>query len=109
MVVVLGVALMALNVIIMPAAIVSDIHARSDEKIRSTKDGNILYVGGTGPDNYTTIQDAIDDADNGDTIMVYPGHYNESLVIKKIGAVIWKGMEKHCYQWRCKTCYPDRE
>lgn len=83
MMVVLGVTLMALNVAIMPAAIVSDIHARSDEKIRSASDGNILHVGGTGPDNYTTIQDAIDDADNGDTIMVYPGHYNESLVIKK--------------------------
>ena len=28
----------------------------------------ILYVGGTGSDNYTTIQNAIDDAINGDTV-----------------------------------------
>jgi parallel beta-helix repeat protein len=32
---------------------------------------NILYVGGSGPGNYTTIQSAIDDASNGDTVYVY--------------------------------------
>ena len=32
---------------------------------------DILYVGGTGPDNYTKIQDAIDDASDGDTVFVY--------------------------------------
>ena len=30
--------------------------------------GNTLYVGGSGPDNYTNIQDAINDANNGDTV-----------------------------------------
>jgi len=40
-----------------------------------------LYVGGSGPDNYTTIQNAINDAGNGDTIYVYNGTYNESLMI----------------------------
>lgn len=33
--------------------------------------GDILYVGGSGPGNYTNIQDAIDDANNGDTVYVY--------------------------------------
>lgn len=33
--------------------------------------GNTLYVGGTGPNNYTMIQDAIDNASNGDTVFVY--------------------------------------
>ena len=33
--------------------------------------GNILYVGGLGPNNYTKIQDAINDAAIGDTIFVY--------------------------------------
>jgi len=33
--------------------------------------GNTLYVGGSGGDNYTTIQSAIDDANNGDTVFVY--------------------------------------
>ncbi len=50
-----------------------------------TFDGNTLYVGGTGPDNYTRIQDAINDADSGDTVFVYhdSSPYNESLNIDK--------------------------
>jgi parallel beta-helix repeat protein len=40
--------------------------------------GNWLYVGGSGPGNYTKIQDAINASTNGDTIFVYPGSYNES-------------------------------
>ncbi len=45
--------------------------------------GNILYVGGSGPGNYTSIQSAIDDAINGSIIYVYPGNYNESIVINR--------------------------
>jgi parallel beta-helix repeat protein len=37
----------------------------------------ILYVGGSGPDNYTQIQQAIDNASNGDTVYVYHGVYSE--------------------------------
>ena len=33
--------------------------------------GNIYYVGGTGPNNYTKIQDPINDANDGDTIFIY--------------------------------------
>ncbi|RLF47412.1 MAG: hypothetical protein DRN10_03875, partial [Thermoplasmata archaeon] len=39
--------------------------------------GNILYVGGSGPNNYTSITEALGDASNGDTIFVYPGTYHE--------------------------------
>lgn len=42
-----------------------------------------LYVGGTGPNNYTKIQNAIDNASNQDTIFVYRGVYHEYLVINK--------------------------
>ena len=38
-------------------------------------EGNILYVGGSGPGNYSKIQNAIDNASDGDTVFVYNGTY----------------------------------
>jgi len=46
-------------------------------------DGNILYVGGSGQGNYTNIQDAIDNASNGDTVFVYNGTYYENVIVHK--------------------------
>ena len=42
-----------------------------------------LYVGGSGPGNYSSIQAAIDDANNGDTVFVYNGTYNEWITVDK--------------------------
>jgi parallel beta-helix repeat protein len=39
--------------------------------IKQSSKGNIFYVGGSGPGNYTRIQDAIDNASDGDTVFVY--------------------------------------
>ena len=44
---------------------------------------NILYVGGSGPRNYTRIQYAIDNASYGDTVFVYNNTYFENLFINK--------------------------
>jgi parallel beta-helix repeat protein len=44
--------------------------------------GTMLYVGGTGPNNYTAIQEAIDHASSGDTVFVYHGFYAENIVIR---------------------------
>ncbi len=45
----------------------------------------ILYVGGTGPANYTSIQRAINDAHAGDTVFVYDDSapYKENIIISK--------------------------
>jgi len=42
-----------------------------------------LYVGGSGEGNYTTINEALDDCFDGDTIMVLAGTYNETIIIEK--------------------------
>jgi len=42
-----------------------------------------LYVGGSGPGNYTKIQDAIDDVSDGDNIFVFNGTYYENIFINK--------------------------
>ncbi|MCJ7571188.1 MAG: right-handed parallel beta-helix repeat-containing protein [Candidatus Thermoplasmatota archaeon] len=53
---------------------------------------NIHYVGGNKDGNYTSIQEAINNASAGDTIFVYNGIYSESIVIyKKINLVAEKG------------------
>ena len=47
--------------------------------------GKTLYVGGTGEGNYTTIQEAINDATDGDTVFVYDegSPYYEFIIINK--------------------------
>jgi parallel beta-helix repeat protein len=56
--------------------------AQNIEK-QSASRGTWLYVGGSGPGNYTRIQDAINNANQGDTVFVYEDSspYNENLVI----------------------------
>ncbi len=55
--------------------------------------GKTLYVGGSGPNNYTKIQDAIDNASDGDTVFVYSGIYNESLLVDV--SIVLKGENKN--------------
>jgi parallel beta-helix repeat protein len=52
--------------------------------------GETLYVGGSGDGNYTEIQDAIDNASDGDTIFVYDDsspYYEHILINKEINVV----------------------
>jgi len=60
--------------------------AIADTKILlPTSRGNTLYVGGSGPGNYTRIQDAVDNASDGDTVFVYDDSspYNEKIAVNK--------------------------
>ena len=51
--------------------------------IINNSNGNILYVGGSGPGNYSTVQDAIDTAIDGDIVYVFCGTYNENIELNK--------------------------
>ena len=66
----------------------------SYENIDEIKNGKTLYVGGSGPNNYTHIQDAIDDASDGDIIFVYSGIYYENIVINRSISLIRENKEK---------------
>ncbi|KYK28806.1 hypothetical protein AYK20_06545 [Thermoplasmatales archaeon SG8-52-1] len=67
-------------------------------ELKKTTDGEILYVGGTGPGNYSDIQEAIDNAENGDTIFVYIGDYPANIVIDKSIILIGENREKTIIQ-----------
>ena len=56
-----------------------------EKGFKTTFKGDTLYVGGNGPGNYSIIQDAIDNATDGDTIFVYhdSSPYIENVVIDK--------------------------
>jgi parallel beta-helix repeat protein len=55
------------------------------QSIIATSSGNTLYVGGSGPNNYTRIQYAINDSSDGDTVFVYDDSspYYENVVVNK--------------------------
>jgi len=57
--------------------------AQNTEKHLAPSRETWLYVGGSGPGNYTRIQNAIDNASDGDSIFVYQGIYNENIKVLK--------------------------
>ena len=57
------------------------------------KKNNTLYVGGSGIGNYTYIQEAIDNSSVNDTIFVFNGVYNESILIDK--SINLEGFDKN--------------
>jgi parallel beta-helix repeat protein len=74
---VIGIIILLFGMCVIPT------NAKNIEKSQSILKGNWLYVGGSGPGNYTKIQYAIDNASDNDIIYVYSGIYNENIVINK--------------------------
>ncbi len=65
----------------------------SNRSIQSNCSFETLYVGGSGPDNYSKIQDAIDNASYLDTVFVYSGTYDEHIIIDKPILVVGQNKE----------------
>lgn len=55
----------------------------SNKMLLQNYNGKTLYVGGSGPGNYSKIQHAIDNASEGDNIFVFNGVYYETVSISK--------------------------
>jgi len=55
--------------------------------------GRTLYVGGDGPNNYSRIRDAINNASDGDTIVIFYNIYHENITLDKELHII--GIEKN--------------
>jgi len=74
-----GIILLFVGTCIIPAI------AQNIQTPLPTTRGNWLYVGGSGAGNYTKIQDAIDDANIGDTVFVFDDSspYYEEIEIEK--------------------------
>lgn len=70
-----GIILLFVGTIVIPTI------SQNTEKPFPPSRGTWFYVGGSGPGNYTKIQDAIDNTTDGDTIYVFPGIYRELIVI----------------------------
>ena len=56
-----------------------------NQTVKPSVRGSILYVGGSGEGNYSKIQDAIDNASDGDTVFIYDDSspYFENITIDK--------------------------
>ena len=76
----IGILLLFVETCIIPAT-AQDIKKSS----LPTSSGKWLYVGGSGPGNYTRIQNAIDNASDDDTVFVYDDSspYYENIVVGK--------------------------
>ena len=81
---VIGIILLFVGTSIIPTI------AQNTGKPLPTSRGTWLYVGGSGPGNYTKIQDAINDASNGSTVFVLHDsspYYEHVIIDKKISLI----------------------
>ena len=80
-----GIALVVILLLVSVSVVPSTGRDVVQSSISPLYDGKTLYVGGSGPGNYSRIQDAIDNASDGDTVFVYDDSapYFENILIDK--------------------------
>ncbi len=61
-------------------------------EIAPTVRATVINVGGTGPGNFTTIQEGVDAAFDEDTVFVYNGTYYENVIVDKTINLTGEGM-----------------
>jgi parallel beta-helix repeat protein len=90
-----------------PLSLGITVNVSTIEQPTNNVNGNTLYVGGSGPNNYTTIQSAIDDASGGDTVYVYDDSapYYENIVVNKYINLIGENRETTVIDFDCSYGY----
>jgi parallel beta-helix repeat protein len=80
-----GIVFLLICSVFIPISLGLNVKVSKIEQPANIGNGDILFVGGDGPNNYTRIQDAIDNASHGDTVYVYDNSspYYENLYINK--------------------------
>lgn len=68
-------------------SIIPSIAQNTEETASVVSRGSWLYVGGNGPGNYSRIQDAIDNASDGDSIFIFNGEYEAFIANKTINII----------------------
>jgi len=82
---VVGVMVLFVGASVIPAIARNVVEKQDDGALNMVfnSGGNVLYVGGSGPGNYSSIQAAVDNASDGDTVFVYGGIYYETVFLNK--------------------------
>jgi parallel beta-helix repeat protein len=89
----IGLCILLICSIFIPITVGFNVKVSKIEQPSNMCNGNTLYVGGSGPSNYTRIQDAIDNATGGDTVYVYSGIYYENIIVDKTINLIGENRE----------------
>jgi parallel beta-helix repeat protein len=63
--------------------ILTGIHGQKSLIAENIENNISLFVGGTGSGNYSSIQEAINDADSGDNVFIYSNIYYDNIIIDK--------------------------
>jgi len=75
-----------------------------DQEIKRFLKTNNLFVGGTGLNNYSKIQDAINNSTDGGIIYVFNGVYQENILINKSIKLIGENIENTIIDGVCNNC-----
>ena len=59
--------------------------------INITMKASVIYVGGNGENNFTSIEEALKYINNGCKVYVFPNEYNENIIIRKKISLIGRG------------------